>query len=192
MKMLKYLFILGITVSLAGTLCAQYDYPGSSTDDEQEKKTRKSGFSSKLFFSPRFGFSVWENSAYIEVAPIVGYKLTKRFWLGAGPEYLYFKSGDYKTSVYGLTSFAYFAVLDNIQEVANLGISSIFLYLENEILSIQPQNESRAWYDLVLGGAGIRMPIGNQMGISLIVLWGLNPATELLYSNPEIRIMYDF
>lgn len=192
MKMLKYLFIVGIITLVAERSFAQYDFPGEPQEEKKEKKTRKSGHKPNLFISPRLGFSVWDNYAYIEVAPIVGYKLTQRFWLGAGPEYLYFKSGNYKTSVYGLTSFAYFAVLDNIQEVANIGISSIFLYVENEILSIKPYNEDRGWYDLVLGGAGIRMPIGERMGISIIALWGLNPATDLLYSNPEIRIMYDF
>ena len=194
MKMLKYLLILSIINFLADDALAQYDYPGALTEEEKEKNTRKSGHTPNLFLSPRLGFSVWNDYAYVEVAPIVGYKLTKRFWLGAGPEYLYVKSGNYKSHVYGLNSFAYFAVLDNIQEVANLGISSIFLYVENELLSIKPFDETRGWYDLVLGGIGIRIPIGDRMGISIIALWGLNPATELLYSNsnPEIRIMYDF
>lgn len=192
MKLLKYLIIPLVCFCVAAPVLAQYDYPGEAGKEEKVKKKLKPEISSRIFFSPRLGFSAWENTAYFEIAPIVGYKFTTRFWLGTGPEYMYLKSGTYKTHIYGLTSFGYFAFLDNIDEVVNLGIRSVFLYLENEILSIQPPGTSREWYDLVLGGVGIRMPIGESMGISIIAVWGLNRATELLYSNPEIRIMYDF
>jgi hypothetical protein len=192
MNLLKFLMILLTCFFLYTSGSAQYDNPGETTGEQKKDSSHKRDPDSKLFFSPRFGLSFRSTEIYLEAAPVVGYKIIPRFWLGAGPEYIYYQSGSYRTSIYGATSFAYFAILDNIQEVTNLGIGSVFLYLENEILSIQPYEKDRAWYDIVLGGMGIRIPIGSRMGISIIAMWGLNKSAELLYSNPEIRIMYDF
>jgi hypothetical protein len=114
---------------------------------------------------------------------------------------MYIKQYDYSSSVYGFKTFAYFAILDNINEMTNLGIGSIFLYTENEVLSIRPPEYSslgyyyagdRNWYDILLAGGGIRVPLGSRAGFSLIALWGLTPSAEILYSNPEIRLSFDF
>ena len=192
MKLFKFLIILNACFFLAANGLAQYGSPDEVIGEQEKNPKLKRDPDSKLFFSPRFGLAFRGDEIYLEAAPIVGYKIIPRFWLGAGPEYIYFQSGSDHTSIYGATSFAYFAILDNIQEVTDLGIGSIFLYLENDILSIQPYGQERDWYDLVLGGMGLRIPIGSRMGISIIAMWGLNKSAELLYSNPEIRIMYDF
>ncbi|MBN1949768.1 MAG: hypothetical protein JW801_01100 [Bacteroidales bacterium] len=192
MKFAKYLYFSILFLFLALQLHAQYNNPDESAQTEQKARKDQKGLNPKFFMSPRLGFSAWGDYAYFEIAPIAGYKFTHRFWLGAGPEYMFLKHGDNKTSIYGGTAFAYFAILDHIDEVVNLGIGSLFLYLENEILSIKPDELSRGWYDILLGGVGVRMPINDRMGISVIALWGLNDASNLLYSSPEIRIMYDF
>jgi hypothetical protein len=196
---------------------AQYENPDDVVIEENNKEKvkeserqnsdneRKSGLldeESRIFFGGNIGLS-FGTYTYIEVAPIVGYKFTKRLWGGIGPEYIYSKNTDInlQMSIYGLRSFASFAVLDNIDEVINLNIGSVFLYLENEVLNMRPLYidnfgyyylGDRGWYDILLGGVGIRMPIGNRSGISVIVLWGLTPSAEMLYSNPEIRLSIDF
>jgi hypothetical protein len=157
----------------------------------KKKERTKDDKGSKVFFSPRLGFSAWSSSMYFQVAPIFGYKFTSRFWLGAGPEYIYLKEESLQAHIYGGTSFAYLTILDNIDEVIPLGIGSLFLYLENEVLSIKPISGERKWHDLLLGGVGIRMPLRNRMGFSLIVVWGLNNASNMLYNSPEVRFMYD-
>lgn len=191
MKFARYIIFSSFILFMSVATHAQYDNPDTPAGPETGKREKKE-INSKFFMSPRLGFSAWNDNAYFEIAPIGGYKFTSRFWLGAGPSYMFLKYGRDQTHIYGLTSFAYFAVLDKIDEVVNLGIGSIFVYLEDQVLSIKPYPEQRGWYNLILGGAGIRMPIGRGMGISIMALWGLNDASSMLYSNPEIRIMYDF
>jgi hypothetical protein len=215
--MKKYIIILGILLlpSLGHYLNAQYDNPDAVVSDEKEngkrkdnenqqpESERKSGLlseESRVFFGGNVGLS-FGTYTYIEIAPVIGYKFTKRFWGGLGPEYIYSreKNLDLEMSIYGLRTFASFAVLDNIDEVINLNIGSIFLYAENELLNMRPLEYdgtyyylgNRGWYDMLLAGVGIRMPIGSRSGISIIVLWGLTESTEMLYSNPEIRLSID-
>jgi hypothetical protein len=188
-------FILLITT---GSILAQYEYPGTD-ENENNPKHKKEGKShglneeSRIFFGGNLGLS-FGSYTYIELAPTIGYKITQRFWSGIGPEYLYFKwkSIDYHTSIYGFRNFASFAVLKDINKVINVNIGSIFLYAENEVLNLQPYYlDNRNWYDILLGGFGIRMPIGNRSGISILVLFGLTDSASLLYTNPEIRLNVD-
>jgi hypothetical protein len=168
---------------------------------EDEKKSGVLGEESRIFFGGNIGLS-FGTYTYIEIAPIIGYKFTKRFWGGIGPEYIYSKNMDLDLamSIYGLRTFASFAVLDNIDEVINLNIGSIFLYAENEVLNMRPLYYDitgyyylgdRGWYDILLAGVGMRMPMGSRSGLSIIVLWGLTESADMLYSNPEIRLSID-
>jgi len=186
---------------------SQYDYPGNEvTDDKEqpkkEKKAKNPEVSSRLFFGGNIGMS-FSYYTYIQIAPTVGYKITPRLWVGIGPEYIYqsIRAINYQSSIYGIRNFASFAILNNINEVININIGSVFLYAENELLSIRPAyadssgvllERPRKWYDIVLGGFGLRIPLGDRAGLSLIALWGLNKNAEMLYSSPEIRMSFDF
>lgn len=201
MKLIKYLIFLIAFYCFTGELIAQYDYPGE-TPSEQENKRRRRSDDSKIFFGGNLGLMFGSNYGYFELSPLVGYKVTPRFWVGGGPKYMYYREGSYRTNIYGIKNFASFAVLDKINEVTNLGIGSLFLYIENEVLSMEPIEydnklgyyviSPRGWYDILLGGVGIRVPITQNAGLSIIALWGFTDAAEYLYSNPEIRISFDF
>jgi hypothetical protein len=179
----------------------QYEYPGEETK-EPKRKTSKTD-ESKIFFGGNFGLSLWGEYVYVELSPLIGYKITRRLWAGAGPKYMFIKqSSYYQSSIYGIKTFGSFAVLDKINEVTNIGIGSIFLYTENEILSIEPllynspisgyYKGARDWYDILMAGVGFRFPLGQRLGLSVIVLWGLTESAQLLYSNPEIRLSIDY
>lgn len=204
MKIIKFNLIVFFFILRFIAANAQYDYPGDEpVNQNKEQKVRKSAFEngeSRVFFGGNLGLSFGAYT-YIELAPTIGYKFTPRFRAGIGPEYLFFKWREinYKSSIYGFRNFASFSILKDINEVINLNISDIFLYGENEVLNISVDTDSssavafeRGWYDLLLGGFGVRMPIGSSAGVSLLILWGLNPNAQILYSNPEIRFSVDF
>ena len=201
MKLVHKFILMFTFVVICIGVSAQYDYPGENVQEHKARKKLRSE-DSRLFFGGNFGLMFGRQYGYVEISPYVGYKITPRLWAGGGPKYMYFKQGSLKTSIYGINSFASFAILDKINETTNLGIGSVFLYLENEVLSIEPiyydlvsgyyYYDPRAWYDILLGGVGIRIPLGRTGGFSIIALWGLTDSAELLYSNPEIRITFDF
>lgn len=178
----------------------QYDYPGANTETKKEKK-KKDYSESKIFFGGNLGLSFWSNYAYVELSPLVGYKITPRFWAGGGPKYMYLKINTYNGHYYGAKTFAQYALLDNINEVLNIGIGSVFLYAEDEILSTDLYYDStnlyyyqgkRNWHNIPFVGFGLRFPIGIRSGITLFALWGLSEYADVLYNNPEIRLSIDF
>jgi len=201
MKFSNLILILFLLISNLNTIVGQYEYPGEETKEPKKRKTSRLE-DPKLFFGGNIGLSFWSEYIYIELSPLVGYKLTPRFWIGAGPKYMYIKQSTYyQSSIYGCKTFASFAILDKINEITNIGLGSVFLYTENEILSIEPlyynpiagyYKGDRDWYDILLAGIGLRFPLGDRLGLSVIALWGLTESAQLLYSNPEIRISIDY
>lgn len=201
MNIPKFIILLLLLSGCFKSVTAQYEYPDEETENGKNKKSIRTE-DSKVFFGGNIGLSFWSDYVYVELSPLVGYKITPRFWAGGGPKYMFIKQSTfYKSSIYGIKTFASFAILDKINETTNLGIGSIFVYAENELLSIEPlyidnygnfYTGARDWYDIVLAGLGIRIPIGDRLGFSLIALWGLTESAQLLYSNPEIRLSFDF
>jgi hypothetical protein len=202
MKIKKYLIlILFLFASLS--VIAQYDYP-EDTEESEEVKNKKKGWyrDSKLFFGGYFGLS-FGTYTYIELAPIVGYRIVPRLAVGLGPKYMYIKERSYyETSVYGIKTFAQFAIFKNINETINIGIGDIFIYAENESLNIEPMywdpytntyiRGDRGWVNITLIGGGLRFPIGERAGFSIMVLWDVSQNPYYQYTNPEIRLSFEF
>ena len=212
MKIKKYL-LLTVFFSICISSIAQYEYPGETKDSKDGKEKKKGWYhESKFYFGGNLGLS-FGTYTYIELAPIAGYKITPRFWTGLGPKYMYIKeSSYYETSVYGLKTFALFSIFKNINEKINIGIGDIFVYAEDEVLNVEPitfhnvyspvypyqylysyyQKEPRKWVNVTLIGGGLRFPLGERAGFSIMVLWDISQNPEYSYRNPEVRISVDF
>lgn len=200
MKIKKYLFLL-LALSTFVSAFAQYDYPDDAggSDENGGEKTSKYR-ESKFFFGGYLGLS-FGSYTYIELAPIVGYKITPRLSAGLGPKYMYIKESNfYETSVYGLKALALFAIFKDLNKTINLGIGDIFAYVENETLNIEPiyltnngyVKGERGWVNITLVGGGLRFPMGARAGLSIILLWDVSQNPYYNYSNPELRISIDF
>jgi len=201
MKMKKYLFLLLILSSCLSAI-AQYDYPGENEESVEGKEKKKGWYrESKLFFGGNLGLS-FGSYTYIELAPLVGYRITPRLAAGLGPKYMYVKERDYyETSIYGLKTFAQFAIIKNLNETINIGIGDIFAYVENESLNIEPlfydqygnfYKGNRRWVNITLVGGGLRFPLGERAGFSIMALWDVTQNPYYSYPNPELRISVDF
>ena len=175
----------------------QYDYLWET--EKKQKKERK--LNDKIFFRPNLGLSFGNQYAYAEISTLVGYKITPRFWAGAGPKYLFIKEGEFKRHIYGPKFFAQFAVLDKINETINIGLGSVIIYGEYELLSLEMllidnttyniSKGPRQAYHIAAAGFGLRFPFGERSGMSIMALWGLTDSARLLYNNPEIRFSFD-
>ena len=213
MKFKKYLFIF-LLLSTCISAIAQYEYPDENEESDNGKKKQKTGWyrDSKLFFGGNLGLS-FGTYTYVEVAPIVGYRITPRLSAGLGPKYMYIKeSSYYETSIYGVKTFALFSIFKNLNETINIGIGDIFVYAESEFLNVEPgrlvdyyssvppyqylysvyEKDPRRWLNVTLIGGGLRFPLGARAGFSILVLWDVTQSPYYSYSNPELRISVDF
>jgi hypothetical protein len=142
------------------------------------------GFSDRLYFGGNVGFS-FGRVTFAEVSPIVGYKITEKLSAGTGVTYIYFKSGDFSTHIYGGRLFARYLISQ-----------SVFAHVEDELLSreiIDFKGERRR-IDLnsVLVGGGFRQNISGRSFATIMVLFNLTPSIYSPYTNPIIRIGFNF
>jgi hypothetical protein len=193
MKTCKYVATALMCLCMSGYLMAQYEYPDEPEENAPKKEKTSKYQESKFFFGGNLGLSFGDYT-YIEVAPLAGYKITPRLWAGLGPKYMYWKYRDYyETSLYGLKSFASFTIFQNMSETIHINLGDLYAYLENEVLNCDPYLDgNRQWVDVFLVGGGLRFPIGNRSGISIMLLWDITQNPLYHYTNPEMRMQFFF
>jgi len=157
---------------------------------------KKSTFpdSDRFFTGGDFGL-LFGDITLIEISPLLGYKFTDQFWAGVGGTYQYYKNSNYapafKSSVYGgrLFSRYYVGVINNL-----------FLHAEYEVLNydaifVDPFGyfyQDRITAHNFLVGGGYSQPIAERSSIDLMILYNLNESSQSLYSNPIIRVGFNF
>jgi hypothetical protein len=193
MKNFKYLLGVLLLFLINSYLVAQYDYPDESGQENQKEQKRSKYQESKFFFGGNLGLA-FGTYTYIEIAPIAGYKITPRLWTGLGPKYMYWKQKNYyETSVYGFKAFASFTIFQNMSEKIPINLGDLFIYTENESLNFESYVDGgRKWVNILLIGGGIRFPIGNRSGLSILLLWDVSQHPEYGYANPEMRMQFYF
>jgi hypothetical protein len=154
---------------------------------ERPSDEPRESFGDRLFFGGGFGLQ-FGTQTYIEVAPLVGYKLTDRLSTGISLKYIYYKFKDdiydYSTHIYGGGPFTRFFI-----------IPEAFLHAEFEILNLEvPDPLSNRYFrenitSVFLGG-GYRQMIGDHSSLDLLLLYNINESRNSPYVNPVFRISF--
>ena len=166
---------------------AQISLKGRTENSSEEK------FTDRLFFGGNFGLQ-FGSQTYVELAPIIGYKVTERFSTGLGIKYIYYKVKDlytppytYSTNIYGGGPFVRYILYEGL-----------FLHAEYEALNLEVAdapyyNLVRKTISSVFLGGGYRQMIGDRSSIDFIVLFNINQSRDSPYkNNPIIRIGFGF
>ena len=197
------IFGIILLAALSFNAFGQYENPDKTPDVESSKK-KGINMDSKWFFGGNLGMSFGTYYSYVELAPWAGYKLSKWFWPGAGPMYLYQKASYNvyvdRSSLYGLKTLAYINVINNIGDYLPINLGSIFVYTEDDIIQVHLKRtfgdgsilQDQNWTNVFLLGGGLRFPLGQRGGISLLCLWDLSQSVYYRYNNPIIRVGFDF
>ena len=157
-------------------------------EDEEEMSLRD-----RLFFGGNFGasFGRW---TFVDVSPMVGYRITPRFSAGVGATYQYQSDRDFdiSQSVYGGRLFSRYGIATNF-----LGVGNLFAHAEYEALfakrsfgSFAGRVENTNLFPAFFIGGGLAFPIGNRSAFTISALY--NPFYDqdnTLYGNPfQIRV----
>ncbi|MFC2115728.1 hypothetical protein ACFLTU_04595 [Bacteroidota bacterium] len=188
----RILFIVMINCLAVSSLMAEWEETPS--------------FKERIFFGGNFGLT-FGNTTSIIVSPLAGYQVTPRLSSGFGIRYEFYKSNypgyiPFDTHIYGGSVFSRYMVIKNLSEAIGIGglNSGLFLHGEYEILSLEskyfdyvnPNPDGRFSLHSFLVGGGLFQPIGQRAGILITVLWNLNESYNSIYSNPIIRIGFNF
>ena len=161
-------------------------------------------FRDKIFFGGNFGLLLGTET-FINLSPVVGYRLTERFSSGLGPVYQFYSirtfGGRYRSHIYGGRVFGSYTIIRDLSQAIPIGINmSIYAHAEYELLNIDQEllsffissGSGRIWLENPLVGGGFRQATGKRSSINILVLWNLNPRATALYQNPVIRFGFSF
>ena len=194
---MKRSFLLSAICFSCLTLQAQDPAPEPSpeptpreNEPQARSNSRSSAFENRFFTGGDFGLQ-FGSQTYIQIAPMVGYRVTEQFSTGVTAKYIYYSikddnaGFDYKTNIYGGGIFTRYNVLEEI-----------FLHAEFEALSMEvPISVYEINRRIVSGlflGAGYRQFIGDYSSLNLMILFDVIEDKYSPYTNPQIRIGIDF
>jgi hypothetical protein len=184
-----------LAVSLGAVLLT-----GSFTElTAQSVREVKPPLRERMFFGGNFGLQ-FGTITNIQIAPIVGVWVLPRVAFAAGPEFSYYKDHYYQTNIYGGKVYTEFILLKDLNNLFPVGVhTGIFFHLEDEFLNLEsalwknsPDLKGRFYLNTVLAGGGISQQMGARSSMNFTLLWTLNPSIYTIYSNPEIRISFNF
>ena len=153
----------------------------------------------RLFFGGNFGLQLGSITD-IQVSPVVGLWLLPRLAVAVGPDYRFYKDRLSRTNIFGGKAYTEFVVVKDLNSVIPFGVNTgIFLHLEDEYLSLEnsfwknsPYMSGRFGLNTVLAGGGLSQGLGRRSSMNFTLLWALNSSIYDIYSNPEIRITFNF
>ena len=181
-KSLKILISICLLIIFSSRIQAQY-FPNPE---------KKPSFKDRIFFGGGLGLQFGQVTI-IDVSPIVGYKLTNRIHPGIGLSYSYYNDKRYNIpleySDYGGSVFVRMFIFEGLfaqAEAEYLNIK-VFKFLNNGTYET-----SRQWIDSYLIGGGYFQKIGEKSGMYFMILWNLNQTELTPYSNPVLRIGFNF
>ena len=158
-------------------------FEGNTDNSDNERKTWKDRIVVGGSLGATFG-----SSTYVEVSPIVGYKVTDKFTAGLGFSYQYYKVNynvftidDYSMSVYGPRIFAQHDI-----------IYGLFAHAEYEMMKYNFKYEDPLFGEYtgqvpaLFGGLGYNYAIGDKAKFQLTVLYDFLNGPNSLYYSPWV------
>jgi hypothetical protein len=127
-------------------------------------------------------------TTYVNLSPLIGYKITKEFSIGGGFTYNYYSQTylgqKYVTTIYGANTFARYRILENL--FAQVGWDRLSV---PDYVSILPN--SRVWVDNILLGGGYRQAFSERGSFVAVILYNINQTPLSPYQNPIIQIGFN-
>ena len=152
----------------------------------------------RLFFGGSLGLQIG-TVTNIEVSPVIGLWVLPRVAVAVGPEYMYYQDPYYSTSIFGGKAYTELVLLQDLNSVIPVGIHmGIFLHGEFESLSLESEvwntaySSGRFMLNTALAGGGISQQLGPRSSLNFLVLWVISGSDYGFYSNPEIRVSFNF
>lgn len=183
-----------------GTITAQeydYDYDHSRSDKDTKplkvKKDRKFD-KSKMSVGGFGGFGFSGDFVFLDLSPIVAYRVIEKMQIGVGVTYQYQNLGDYykgsqyehfnKVHLYGGQIFDRFFIWKNLfAQIQYNVLNTEWGEYRYELNGAPHYTATRKTFHTVFGGGGYNVPIGLNSFLSLMLMINLNEND--LYPNRQ-------
>ncbi len=186
-KIVSFIMLFGFLLFSSQLVQAQYE---NTSEKKQEGKVNKKQQQPKVnrwFAGGMIGAGFSSYSSYVEVSPLVGYKVTSDFHVGTRLTYIYngFRYCDncpkYNTHNYGGSLFARYIFLRFLMAHVEYELLSRNYFDRNDV------SQRITISSLFLGG-GIYQSIGGKGFMSFMILFNVLDNEYSPYANPMFRI----
>lgn len=166
------------------SVCLLLSALGFAQDTTMIRKNKpKARFWDKVFWGGNFGLQ-FGTSTFIDVSPLVGYRITEKVSAGVGATYQYFhyrdRFYDLETNVFGGRVFGRYQFTDYLFGHAE------YEYLNLEAFDFYPSR--RVDVTSILAGGGYMQRFGNNSAMVAMILYNFTESLYTPYNNPIIRI----
>jgi len=147
----------------------------------------------RIYVGGNLGFS-FGTVTYIEVAPLVGYRITNNWSAGLGGRYTYYKDNyyfpPYETSIYGAMAFTRYNIYKGIFAEADFEANNFEVYqpVFDTFGNFIRYDTERKWVPSLLLGGGYSQSIGGKSAFYISILYDVlqNPNSPY-YGQPVFR-----
>lgn len=167
--------LLLLLLNVFSNICSQ------AREDNFEDDPKGRRFVDRLYTGGNIGANFGTLSYFVDVSPILGYRVTRDFSVGIGAKYMYLgltgvpNSG---TSIYGGSVFSRYLFLKNF--LAHAELETVNLPVQNQFSG----EINREWVPIGLVGGGYRQSIGGFSYIQLMLLYDVIGDPRNPYLSP--------
>ncbi len=174
------LFTAAILFFLSFTALAQDQSESDSLFRRREAEGPKENWMERITLGGNFGLS-FGNYTYVNLSPLVGYRITDRFTAGGGITYIYSRVKypglqSFSNSIYGGRVMAQYAIIPRLAPTFEYEALNVVDYMDAS------GREARRWIGNPMIGATVLFPIGRKSNFGLTALYNLNYTTNQIYS----------
>jgi hypothetical protein len=184
MKKVMIIFVLFFMASYV--VNAQEDEKFIEEQDTTTKVKPVRKLSDKVVLGGNFGLC-FGSITNIMLSPNIGYKVLPSLVCGVSATYQYYKNSayNYQENILGASVFSQFHILP--QAFLHAEIEELYYKYDGDVNS-----GGKRWVDSYLVGGGYRQQFGERAAINYMILWNLNETSNSIYSNPIIRVSFNF
>ena len=159
------LFVLLLTGLLISSVYAEENTLTKSTTSSSQT-IQPPAAESKWYYGGTLGFNFWNDYFYLNVQPMVGYKVSPKFSVGGkiGYSYINYNDIDLDTHNYGASIFSRYRLIPQIY------LHGEFVYWSYETISGLNFETERSWVPFLLLGGGYVQNIGPNTSLYVEVL----------------------
>jgi len=152
------------------------------------KKSKRPG--SGFFFGGGLGGGYSTYSSYIQITPIIGYRVTPKFQVGSRLTYMHqwykdYRGNNYNYDIYGGSLFFRYVFWKFLYAQAEYEILSVPDYYSSDA------NVNRSVHSL-FAGLGFMQHLGGSAFLTVSVLYNFLEDEYTPYSNPLVRVGFGF
>lgn len=189
LKIKRWILVCCVKCIWCGMILAQNDSTYFQLpNNKKEEKKKDFSWAERISVGGSFAFFASSRYTFIDLSPLIGYRLSKLFLIGAGPVYNYYSEYAYNTrytfNMYG------FRIMARMYFIQNLFFQTGWDNLNRSIYVIRNNTlqQDRIWIQNIWVGGGVRYSVGANSYMFTSVLFNLNQTNYSPYPNPYIQI----